>query len=71
MPRRDGTGPLGYGARSGKGMGFCRTGFGYGQAGGRGYGHRVNSPALLAARKRMLEQELKTVETLLGERPQA
>ncbi len=41
MPRRDGTGPMGQGAMSGRGFGFCtRANFaGYGNGYGRGYGY--------------------------------
>ena len=42
MPRRDGTGPMGYGPMTGWGMGPCREqGYGYGRRGrrmGRGRG---------------------------------
>ena len=42
MPRGDRTGPLGYGPRSGRGLGVCgfpagRSGF-FGRGGGRGFG---------------------------------
>ncbi|NLB51099.1 MAG: DUF5320 domain-containing protein [Clostridiaceae bacterium] len=44
MPRRDGTGPMGYGPMTGWGMGPCREdgyGYGYGRRGRRmGYGRR-------------------------------
>ncbi|HPX93365.1 MAG TPA: DUF5320 domain-containing protein [Bacillota bacterium] len=42
MPRRDGTGPMGYGPMTGWGMGPCRDyGYGYGRRGRRmGYGRR-------------------------------
>ena len=44
MPRRDGTGPLGQGAMTGRGMGLCSginnygSGLGIGRACGRGMG---------------------------------
>ena len=46
MPRFDGTGPLGFGARTGKGMGRCSSlaagyrgmGMGMGMGRGRGFG---------------------------------
>jgi len=49
MPRGDGTGPMGMGPMSGRGMGFCAgyqapgyagTGFGWRCGGGRGRGFR-------------------------------
>jgi len=46
MPGGDGTGPAGYGPRTGRGMGYC-SGFGYGRpfgagrGGGRGRGFRL------------------------------
>lgn len=46
MPRGDGTGPMGQGAKTGKGSGNCqptentkRTGFGFGRGAGRGKGN--------------------------------
>jgi len=47
MPRRDGTGPMGLGAMSGRGVGPCATGeqiqygLGYRQGFGRGCGRRL------------------------------
>lgn len=38
MPRRDKTGPLGMGPRTGWGMGPCEAGYGPGLGWGRGYG---------------------------------
>jgi len=42
MPGRNGTGPMGYGAMTGRGMGVCAgaPGFGYGAGFGMGYGCR-------------------------------
>lgn len=65
MPRRDGTGPNGYGPLTGRRMGNCQTrnpGMGYGR------GFRANSitkeemlkeKALLEARLKILDTELK------------
>ncbi|MGC8880974.1 MAG: DUF5320 domain-containing protein, partial [Minisyncoccia bacterium] len=36
MPRFDGTGPMGLGPRTGRGLGPCGRGYGYGY----GYGYR-------------------------------
>ena len=51
MPRRDGTGPMGRGAMTGRGFGPCAgyqdnyygagAGYGYGRGRGRGYGRRA------------------------------
>lgn len=48
MPRRDGTGPMGAGPMTGRGMGLCNTnrtarlgGFGLGRGLGRGLGLRL------------------------------
>lgn len=46
MPRKDGTGPIGYGPMSGRGLGFCtginagRYGEGMKRSSGRGFGYR-------------------------------
>lgn len=52
MPRRDGTGPEGRGAMTGRGLGPCNggnpnyyRGFGYGCRGGRGYGFGLGNGA--------------------------
>lgn len=74
MPRRNGTGPMGYGPMTGRGMGNCGQnlglGYGYGIRMGRrcGFGWPAGntfSPNL-ALRKQMLEEELKQVNTLLS-----
>lgn len=40
MPRRDGTGPMGMGEMTRRGMGFCNTSRTYGRMGGLGRGWR-------------------------------
>ncbi len=40
MPRFDGTGPMGQGAMTGRGLGPCGGGMGYGRGQGRGFGFR-------------------------------
>jgi len=77
MPRRDGTGPMGYGPLTGRGMGFCtrqpgyRMGYGYGMGRGwrSGFGafQPISGQQSLQARKQMLEEELKQVENLLAQ----
>lgn len=64
MPRLDGTGPMGYGPRTGRGFGPCGGGMrrGFGCWGGYGYGRRFISPknelAALEDEEKMLEKEL-------------
>ena len=41
MAQRDGTGPNGTGAMTGRGMGHCVVGSNYGRGFGRGYGMRM------------------------------
>ena len=38
MPRQDGTGPMGQGAKTGRGLGPCGTGLAWGRGMGRGFG---------------------------------
>ena len=40
MPRFDGTGPLGIGPRTGRGLGPCGVGLGFRRGSGRGFGFR-------------------------------
>ena len=72
MPGFNRTGPLGYGPRTGRGMGPCGRGF------GRGFGRsfRAYTPVPLTkeqevtelkAEKQTIEQELKEIETRLNE----
>jgi hypothetical protein len=51
MPGRDGTGPSGLGAMTGRGLGFC-SGVGVGRYGsgfGAGYGRGLDSDSVMAA----------------------
>lgn len=66
MPRFDGTGPMGQGPITGRGMGFCGGGFGRGWGfGGRGFGRRFistkNEMAALDEEEKILEEELAAV----------
>ncbi|HPX29397.1 MAG TPA: DUF5320 domain-containing protein [Sphaerochaeta sp.] len=70
MPYKDGTGPMGYGPMTGRGMGPCRREFGFGR--GRRYGMGMGmgmgwnaQPCTLADRKRFLQEELKRIDELL------
>lgn len=82
MPRKNGTGPLGYGPASGLGMGPCGGGLAYGRRGGhgRGLGFRrfwgyYPAPALsqkeeneiLSEEAKLMEEELKNIKTRLTE----
>lgn len=69
MPRLDGTGPMGQGQRTGRGMGFCGTGRGV----GRGYSNRdtfgrrrfispKNELSALENEEKILEEELAAVK---------
>ncbi len=74
MPRRDGTGPAGFGPMTGRGMGACTNypaiGYGMGRRAGRGCGRGNGpyaagaSPISLAERKNLLQEELKRIEAL-------
>lgn len=81
MPRQDKTGPMGMGPMTGRGMGPCGAGMGYGrQAGGRGLGFRrfwgyypTAAPSkkeeaeILARDAELLEEELKNIKARLAE----
>ena len=83
MPRYNGTGPLGYGPKTGWGLGPCGAGMSYGRRGvgrGRGFGWRRFSgyypaPALpkkeeagiLSEEAAILEEELKAIKARLAE----
>jgi len=69
MPKLDGTGPMGQGAGTGRGMGPCVGGMrrGWGCWGGYGYGFRrfissKNELAALEDEEKMLEEELTAVK---------
>ncbi len=63
---------MGYGPMTGRGMGYCRGGVGYGMGRGAGFGRGLGwgmhvSPISLAERKRLLEEELKQLEAQMKE----
>ena len=66
MPNRDGTGPMGQGPMTGRGLGPCGGGMhrGFGRGFGRGLCWRYVQPAALteADEKKILEAELKEIE---------
>lgn len=68
MPKFNGTGPMGQGPRTGRGLGPCWSGmrFGLGCGGGYGYGYRrfispKNELAALEDEEKMLEEELAVI----------
>jgi hypothetical protein len=75
MPGRDRTGPLGYGPRTGRGLGPCGMGLhrGFGRAAwfhGMGYGYqptREQEIADLKAEKEAVQEELKQIDERLKE----
>lgn len=69
MPRRDGTGPIGMGPMTGRGMGSCNT------RDTRNFWRRNNNAqysqddkTFLQNRKEMLESELKNINNALNDR---
>lgn len=64
MPKMDNTGPQGLGPMTGRGMGLCGRGFGYGRGfGGRNFSWRKfaspkNELATLEDEEKILEEEL-------------
>ena len=75
MPGFDRTGPIGDGPFTGRGLGPCGRGMGFGrgfgrgmafgQGFGRGFGWRYTEPVSLTKeeQKKMLEEELKQIES--------
>lgn len=65
MPGRDGTGPLGQGAMTGRQLGACtgaRPGFcGAGRGFGRGFGRAVVQNDLMNDRKAFLESQIQAI----------
>lgn len=76
MPRRDGTGPTGQGAMTGRGLGYCATGrplarnFGRGMRLGRGfgynYGYVANDKESLKAEKEYLQNRINDIDKELN-----
>lgn len=58
MPGFDGTGPLGQGPRTGRGLGYCAPGLGFGRGYGLGRGRGLG---------RGLGRELAEIKTMLQE----
>jgi len=68
MPGQDGTGPLGQGALTGRGLGPCGRGLARGRGFGRGFG-LARAPVVLteAEEKKILEAEKAEIEKRLKE----
>ncbi len=80
MPKRDGTGPMGQGAMTGRGMGICNggayvpfgNGIGYGRRSGincrRGYrGYYYTDVSLLQTQPELLKEQKELLERRLKE----
>jgi hypothetical protein len=62
MPRFDGTGPLGQGAMTGRGLGPCNGGFRRGCGRGNGFGYRRQTVLTKDEEKKILEADLKEID---------
>jgi hypothetical protein len=64
MPWGDGTGPLGQGPLTGRGLGPCGCGMrrGFGRGYGRGFGFRRQVTLTKEEEKKILEAELKEID---------
>lgn len=79
MPGKDGTGPMGMGAITGRGLGFCAgvnspgysrrigrcCGRGFGVGANSNYNNRTVSKEVLQAQKEWLKAELETIDKQL------
>lgn len=70
MPRRNGTGPMGYGPKTGWGRGYCRVGtyprrLGYGFGYGRCYFDENDEKILLENEKKYLKTRLEEIDAIL------
>lgn len=64
MPGQDGTGPLGQGPMTGRGLGRCGNGMrrGFGRGFSRGFGFRRQVPLTKDEEKKILKAELKDLD---------
>lgn len=72
MPGRDGTGPMGNGAMTGKGLGICRGAANAGVGRGRGLGYRrgfgfglIENQTVSITQKEMLQKQKDLLENRL------
>lgn len=68
MPRRDGTGPNGYGPLTGRRMGNCSHRSGYAAGYGRSMRYYSDSKEDLLKEKEQLAQRLKDIDKILEEK---
>ncbi|HPD99760.1 MAG TPA: DUF5320 domain-containing protein [Bacillota bacterium] len=68
MPRRDGTGPNGYGPLTGRRMGNCSRRSSFGMGYGRGMQYNSDLKQDLLKEKELLEQKLKDIDKILEEK---
>ena len=68
MPRRDGTGPNGYGPLTGRRMGTCGRGLAAGQGYGRNLSTYPEAKDDLKREKELLEQRLKDIDKKLEDK---
>lgn len=66
MPGFDGTGPLGYGPRTGRGMGPCGLGLARGRGYGRGFGRRFYYSPSKKEEMEILEEDSQVLKEELG-----
>jgi len=63
MPQQDGTGPMGQGPLTGRGLGPCGRGFGFRQGFGRGFGWGFQPVQFSEAdEKKILQKELEEIK---------
>ncbi len=67
MPKFDGSGPLGYGPMTGRGMGSCQYGAGYGMGRGRRFYSRKEEAEMLKEEIKDIENELEAAKERLSE----
>ncbi len=63
MPRFDGSGPLGFGPMTGRGMGPCRCGMGYGKR----FYSKKDEAEILKQEAEALQEELEAIKERLSE----
>lgn len=64
MPRLNGTGPMGYGPKTGRGLGNCGNGRGWGNGFGCGFGRfwRFGNKVSAKEEKEILEQDVEVLQ---------
>jgi len=67
MPRFDGTGPMGYGPRTGRGFGPCGGGYNAPRFGFRRFWSQTNELDSLKEEEKFLENELRAIKQEIKE----